>query len=336
MKYSILDSVTEAYSENNDVEIKAEIFLTLYRRNDVSNNYRRASGRIRVLNYKIDVLSKYPEKNSDEISVLNDEIITLQEQKEKFVKQAIEENEFEISNPELIAERLVGRYMNGLGIKDRMNGIGGINSAYGVFVYSIFDELSNIPAYKKIFLKKESETDILLDLIPELRDKEFLESREGGLIMESKLILFLLFNAIGEMNDSQKKEILNRITKEVSGSDEDLEKKLNEAYRTLQFQESISLVFSELMTAAASKGALIGTTIKIPEIIMKLIAGKGMDYLKHHAYRKYLVRTLGSGGFALAINIAMLIPDAASLINRRDYTGVIATIFLLYELRQSH
>ena len=77
----------------------------------------------------------------------------------------------------------------------------------------------------------------------------------------------------------------------------------------------------------------MNTSVILTNIILRKIIGKGLTYPQNAVLRRLLARTLGSGPLALVINVVLIIPDIASIINRRDYVAAINTIFLLYFLR---
>jgi len=49
MSYSVYQSIQDAYLKSDNINIKAEIFLNVYRKDEISNDYMKYTKAIRIL-----------------------------------------------------------------------------------------------------------------------------------------------------------------------------------------------------------------------------------------------------------------------------------------------
>lgn len=328
MAYTIYQSIIDAYQKGKNEDIKTEIYLTVYRKNEISDNFCSASKKIQKLMKK---LKKLQEKNEN-ISLQSDyekEIEKLLKEKSNLIKEAKKTELNEINNKTLIAERLISRYGRGLRIIDGLKGLATKNGSYGKFVRDLFKDLDK----KKIFSDKKTYYQKVTEMEPRLKDDDYIFTKEGALKIESFFVIYLLEKSLEDFSEDQLRIMLEEIAHEVSKKDKDLAEKILDISKSGNISINISRTLLQILRLSVGKGVFMNSAVIITNVILRQVMGKGMSYAKNAIFRKYVARILTSGPWAIVINIALLVPDLAALFNRRDYMAAVNTILLLYFLR---
>lgn len=331
MEYSIYQSIKDAYQKGNSEDIKVEIFLSVYRKNEISNNFCSTSKRIQKLMKK---LKKLQEKN-DNIPLQNEyekEIEELIKDKDELVNEAKSELSNEIHNPELIAERLISRYGRGLRIIDAIKGLATKNASYGKFVRNLFKDLDK-KKLTKIFSSEKTYFEKIIEMEPKLKDNDYILTKEAALKIESFFVIFLLEKSVKDFSEDQLREMLEEIAHEISKNDKDFAQKILDISKSGNISVNLSRTLLQILRLSVGKGVFMNSAVIITNIILRQVMGKGMSYAKNAVFRKYVARILTSGPWAIVINIILLIPDLAAIFNRRDYVAAVNSILLLYLLR---
>ncbi|MFX0137298.1 MAG: hypothetical protein ACFFDN_26910 [Candidatus Hodarchaeota archaeon] len=340
MMFTIIDSVTHAFSNSKSQELRAELYLTIYRKNEISNNYAKTIKNISKISNKI---MKLKEKGYlDESKEIVKKVEKLEKEynkKEEFISYA-QKMQDDINNSSLIANRLICRYRQGLMLVDYVKKIFNANSSYGRLVFEILKKLSSrsiIDNLKRIAGNKKSTyfEEVLADN-PKLKNKSFLETEQGSLLIESHLILFLIQLYTKDLSEEQLKELLNEIITEIGKGDLELTNKLHELYKGGSLAKQFSTIILQIIRLSVGKGVFMNSAVRISNVILRAIIGKGMSFTRNAIFRKFLARFLGAGPLAIAINIFLFISDVAAFINRRDYMGVVNSIMFLYFLRNEN
>ena len=338
--FSISNSVTQAFTSSKNQDLRAELYLTIYRKNKISNNYAKTIKKISKISNKIMKLKKKDySDDSKKLVDLGNELEKEYSKKEEFISNA-QKMSTEINNSSLIANRLVGRYKQGFMLVDRIKKIVNANSSYGRLVFDIFKKLSSksmIDIFKRVFGNKKSTyfEEVLADN-PKLNDKSYIETEQGALLIESHFILFLIQLYTNDLSEEELKELLNEIITEVGKGDLDLTKKLHDLYKGGLLSKQFSKIILQIIRLSVGKGVFMNSAVKITNIILRAVVGKGMTYARNAVFRKFLARFLGAGPMAIIINILLIIPDVAVILNRRDYMGVVNAIMFLYFLRNEN
>jgi uncharacterized protein YaaW (UPF0174 family) len=336
--FTIFDSVSEALSKGDDKRMKAELYLALHGTSYTSNNYRKTSRNVTRLNNKIRKLQKKKDDNvSEKINNLEIDLQTAIDKKEKLIDSAIK-NDLESVNPELIAKKLVFRHKEGLMIGDAINGVWSKDSSYGRMVAVIFRMLSKRSLKEKINKirgkGKQTQYEIIMKS-ENFKMKGFLQSREGAVLLESHFILYLMTQMVKDADEKELKEILDSIAADVAKSDEELAKKIGEIYKGGNVAGQFTKIFLQVLRLSVGKGAFMNASVRMTNVMLRSVVGKGMTFGQNAVFRKYLASLMGSGPAAIFVAAIMTIPDIAGLLNRRDYPAVIQSILFLFFLRNN-
>jgi len=331
MEYSLRQSISDAYDNSDNVNIKTEIFLNVYRKDDLSNNYMKYSKKIMKLMKKI---KKYTDiKENDEIiRDCEKEMEDYSKKKDLILEEAITKYTDLFNDKILVSQSLVSRYQRGFTIVDRFKGIENNNSPYGILVLDLFKTITAKSIFKT-FSTEKTAYQLLLENEPELKQKEYVSSREGSEKVELNFICYLIDLSTKDYNENEIKKLLDDVVSEVSKTNEVLSKKIKAVYNSTKLTGNFSTTILQVLRLSIGKGAFMNTSVIVTNLILKKIMGKGMTYAQNAVFRKFFARFLGSGPFAIFVNIALFIPDLAAVINRRDYVATINVIFLLYFLR---
>jgi len=339
--FSISDSVTQAFVNSKSQQLKTELYLSIYRKNKISNDYAKTVKNISKISNKIMKLKEKGYSNENyKIGSLIKKLDFEYDKKENLIRNAQELYYDDINNSILIADRLICRYRQGLMLVDYAKKICSSSSSYGRLVYEIFKKLSSRPLFdnlkKLVGNKKSTYFEKVIADNPRLKTKDFLETEQGSLLIESHFILFLIQLYTKNLSEEQLKELLNNIITEVGKGNLELTEKLHQLYKGGLLSKQFSTIILQIIRLSVGKGVFMNSAVRITNIILRVVAGRGMTYARNAVFRKLLARLLGTGPLAIVINIVLIIPDFASIINKRDYMGVINSILLLYFLRNEN
>ena len=106
-------------------------------------------------------------------------------------------------------------------------------------------------------------------------------------------------------------------------------------YKAGKLGKDISEIALQLIRISVGKSLFMNDAVKVTNVFLRLIVGKGMTYGRNAAFRKFIAKWLcdSEDPYTLIYLIISLIPDIAALINPRDYRGLLNTIMALYLLR---
>ena len=336
-KYTIYDSVRSAYENSDNTELKADIFLTIYLRSEESKEYYKLQKKIAKLSKKVQKLSNNNGLYQEKIEQLSKKIEEKIKRKQELVE--IAKNESLICDYSIISKRLIGRYRQGLMIVDAARKVITDNSSYGRMLYSVFYALNKDSPIRNIKRMMGKLEPTYLSKIqndnPKLKERTYLDTEEGALLLESHFMIFLITLATKEYTEEQLKELLDDIAKEVAGDDEELMKKIKDLYKVGAVSQKFGKILLQIVRLSVGKGLFMNSLVKITNVALRFVAGRGMSFAQNALFRKYVARFLGGGPWAIALNIVLFVPDVAILVNKRDYLGVTKTILLLYFLRNS-
>jgi len=337
--YTISDSIRNSYITNGCIDLKADIFLTIYLKNQNSMEYSKLQKKISKLSKKAQKLAtKNKHKYAGKLEQYENEIEEAIYRKNELIE--LTKNNPLIHDHDLISKRLIQLYRKGLVIGDLINKVYKVESSYGRLIYYIFKSLSNESIVKIIKRKfgnlKPSYLSQIQSSNPKLKDKEYLDTEEGALLLESHFIIFLVTLATEDYTEDQLKELLDTIAIEIAGDNKLLYDEIKNIYRAGAVTHRFGKILLQIVRLSVGKGLFMNSLVKVTNVALRVVAKKGMTFAQNAIFRKYVARFLGSGPWAIALNIALFIPDIATLVNKRDYFGVTKSLMLLYFIRNSN
>lgn len=334
--YSIFNAVTDAYNNSSSRELKAEIYLTMYQRNDESREYLKILKRTCRNNNKLKALADREDKEED-IEELTADIERDNKRREELINEA--ENNPQIHDCELVAERLLERCRRGLIIIDLIMGFHSEHSSYGRLVYHTFKGMSRdslIDHVSHLVGKNDpGYFQQLIDSQPEIKEEAFLDSEKGALFWESQFMTYLIGLVTQSLSEDEVRQLLDDIVQEIAQGDMELFDQLTEVYKGASAVKNFYTILAQMYRLSSlGKNAVLGTsTTKINNMILNTIIKRGAMRVKSVVVKKYLTRLLISGPLAVIINILLLVPDVAKIVNKRDYFGLTVSILLLNVMR---
>lgn len=330
MAFTLYHSIQDAYTKGNDVNLKAEIFLMVYRKNKLSLEYCKTSKKLIKMMKKTSKL----QNNSEIRQTYQLEVEKLTEIKNDYVKQAIKENLKEINNSDLIASRLISRFGQGLRIVDTFKNLIDKDTPYGNFVRNVFISIDKVSLYKRIFKNEQSYLDNIYQLEPKLKTKEYINTEEGALKIESYFVIYLLEKSLKDFSEDQIKEMLQEISSELSKENNEMADQILDITKSMQLGINLSKILLQILRLSIGKGVFMNSSVIIANIILRNIMGKGMTYARNAVFRKYMASLLG-GPWGWITAAILVIPDIAGIVNRRDFLAATNSIMYFYFLRMT-
>jgi hypothetical protein len=146
-------------------------------------------------------------------------------------------------------------------------------------------------------------------------------------------VLFLLELAASTMSLDDRAELFDEVAEQAGRSSAQLQSKLKDARRLLSTGSNLSKVVLQVLRLSIGRGIVVNQALELTNIALRAIVGRGLSAARSAVLKRLLVRFLGTGPLAILINVALLLPDVALLINRRDYIGLTNVLLFLYFLR---
>lgn len=166
---------------------------------------------------------------------------------------------------------------------------------------------------------------------PNVEKKSYIESEAGAKYIELQFILYFLERFTADYSSAEKEKLIEDLIKEITKDDSEKKERLLEIYKTGQLGYNISKTVLQIIRLSVGKGVFMNTAVKVTNIVLRFIIGKGMSYGRNAVFRQVLVKFFGSPNIILVI--ISLLPDLFSLVNPRNYLGLTNTIILLYLMR---
>jgi len=237
-----------------------------------------------------------------------------------------------------IADYFLKRYKIGLGISDRVvrRMHTPADTAYGTVLHHLLKSQSSqlIRDTLKQMLNRGEPSFYarMVEANPDLTNREFHESKEGALLLENHLIIFLIEQLTEEYTEDQKEQFLQDILEEAEHTDKELAEKIRSGYNQWQRGASFTNVMLNLVRYIMGKGRFMNSAVKLTNILLRAFMGKGMSYGRNAIFRKYLARFLERGPL-LYINVLLLLFDLISIANPRRDFEVMNAVVLFYTMR---
>ncbi len=341
--FSIKDSVVEAYKNSPEKELIAIVYLSVCGDKKLSKKYLKSLKKLGKYQKKIEKLIKTGRDN------YNSEVLGKNKILKKYVeiqKKCIEEakNKAEINNTDLISSRIVKEYKQGFGLLDSLRGIRTKNSSYGRVVYNLLEKISSDSMIKKIKRMRKKEKSFMQKLKsekPEVKDKTYLYSKEGGEYIELQFMIYYLDRFTADYSSDEKNKLIEDLVKEIAQDNSEEKERLLKMFKSGQLGKSISKIVLQIIRLSVGKGVFMNTAVRVTNIVLRLIIGKGMSYGRNAVFRQAVAKYLGSGGetptpWTIAVAILLSIPDLIAILNPRNYLGLTNTIIILYLLRDKN
>jgi hypothetical protein len=304
--YTIQDAIKSALSFN-ELDLKAQVYLCLCKRDKRCKAYRKSLGKISKMQRKLNKEKKKKSPKHDRIKELENNIIMKRDESEALIEQVKPEQS--INDWEMISSQLMRAYRQGLVVADSLKKLHSVNSSYGRLVYDIFKNLSKLNLWGrfKSAIKKDGETYFkrVIKNDPRLKKRDFLETEEGALLIESHFVIFLLGLSGQDISDSDMKDFTAELAAQIGSSDA-IAKKISENFkRGYKLGEGLS------------KGGMEVFRIFNKTTAMAPFVAKGV-------------------ALRVAIgHLVWLIPVIFQVTNRRDYLRLTYSILFFFLLRNS-
>ncbi len=333
--YSIKDSVVEAYKNSSDKELMAIIYLSVGGDKKLSKKYLKSLKKLGKYQKKIEKLIKSGRDN------YNSEVLDKDKKLQEYVgihRKCIEEvkDRAEIYNIDLISSRIVKEYKQGIGLVDALKGVRNNKSAYGRVVYNLLEKISSDSLIKKIKRIRKKEKSFMQKVKsekPDVKDKSYRDSEEGAKYIELQFIIYYLERFTADYSSDEKEKLIEDLVKEIAQDNSEEKERLLKMYKTGQLGKNISKIVLQIIRLSVGKGIFMNTAVKVTNIVLRLIIGKGMSYGRNAVFRQAVAKLLGSSE-AIYIAILITIPDLFLFLNPRNYLGLTNTIIILYLLRE--
>lgn len=338
--YSIKDSVVEAYKNSSDKELRAIIYLSVRGDKKLSKKYLKSLKKLGKYQKKIEKLIKSGRDH------YNSEVLRKDKKLKEYVgiqRKCIEEakDKPEIDNVDLISSRIIKEYKQGFGLVDSLRGIRNKNSPYGRVVYNLLEKISSDSLIKKIKRMRNKEKSFMQKMKQDVKDKKYRDSEEGAKYIELQFIIYYLDRFTADYSSDEKEKLIEDLVKEISQDNSEEKERLLKMYKTGQLGRSVSRIVLQIIRLSVGKGVFMNTAVKVTNIVLRLIIGKGMSYGRNAVFRQVVAKYLGSGGetptpWTIAVAILLTIPDLIAILNPRNYLGLTNTIIILYLLRDKN
>jgi hypothetical protein len=337
--FTVIDAVADAFARGSDDRMKAEVLLTVYKAHPLSKPYRKAVKKIAKATNR---LAKHERKGRDEghKSVVAQRTVLEQASatRERCVDELLaDRDDVPFEDAELIATQLMRSFRQGLMLMDLARGEVSAQAPYGKIVRTMLKKLCALGPFKAIKAAlgrhKKSYWKLAVTEDPRLKDKRFIATREGAQLMETHFVLFLLEFIGDNLSPEAQAELLDEIVAQAGRTSAEMQSKLKDARRVLSTGSNFSKVVLQLIRLTVGRGIVINQAVVLTNIIVKAVMGRGLAAARNALLKRLLARFLGTGPLAIIVNVALLLPDIALLVNRRDYIGLTNVLLFFYFLR---
>lgn len=304
--FSIQDAVKGAFTVD-ELDLKAQFYLSICKKDNRCKAYSKTLKKISKMHRTLKKENKKKAPNRDKIKKLGNAISSEREKNEQLIEQV--KSEQSIHNWGMISGQLIRAYRRGLVVTDSIKRLNSVNSSYGRLVYDLFKDLSKLSLWGRLkaAVKKEDSSYFKRTIKndPRLTKKDFLNTEEGALLIESHFVIYLLQFSGQDMSDYELKNFTTEMAAQIGCSDAIASKISEDFKKAYKFGEGLSRSGWEVIRAVNASKTLTRSLAKAADLRLALA------------------------------NMIWLIPAIADVVNRRDYVRLTNSIFLLYLLRNS-
>jgi hypothetical protein len=304
--FTIQDAVKGAFSVD-EMDLKAQVYLSICKKDKRCKAYRKSLSKISKMQRKLNKEKRKKALRQDQIRKLENAISLKRGENEALIEQV--KSEQAIHDCGMVSGQLIRAYRQGLMIKDSIKRIHSVNSSYGRLVYDLFKDLSKLTPWGRLksAVKRDGPSYFrrVIKNDPRLTKRDFQDTEEGALLIESHFIIYLLQFAGQDMSDHELKDFTANMAAQIGCSDAIATKISDDFKNGYKFGEGLSRGGWEVFRAVSASKALTRSFAKAAGVRLALM------------------------------NIIWLIPAFAQVVNRRDYLRLTNSIFLLYLLRNS-